>query len=151
MIPLRLLPLALCSCLWGGGGAGSGLSPVQAPDIVAFAEHVDAFYGALEDRAVDTLATYEDERLRRYFAGPREFSDYYASLAAQLRGADFRHARPDATQVREFWFEGPDLAHVEVLIRGYHRRTLRFWEIRVVRVDTWRYDGSTWVLSPGQL
>ncbi|NRA03224.1 MAG: hypothetical protein HRU00_11560 [Myxococcales bacterium] len=148
---LRLLPLAICSCLWGGGGVGSGLAPAQDTEIVAFAEHVDGFYLSLEGRAVDTLATYEDERLRGYFAGPREFSDYYASLAAQLRGADFRHARPNATRVREFWFDGPDLAQVEVLIEGSHRRALRFWGIRVVRVDTWRYDGNSWVLSPDQL
>ena len=130
---------------------GEGLSPVQAPNIVAFAEHVDAFYRALEDRAMDTIATYEDARLRGYFAGSQQFSDYYASLAAQLRGAEFSHARPQLTQIREFWFDGPDLAHVEVLIHGNHQRLLRFWGIQVVRVDTWRYDGSTWLLSPGQL
>ena len=112
---------------------------------------MDGFYLTLEDRAVDTLDTYEDSRLRSYFVGPREFSDYYASLAAQLRGAELRQTRPSAVHVREFWFDGPELAHVEVLIHGEHRRILRFWGIRLVRVDTWRLDGDTWVLSPERL
>ncbi len=127
------------------------MSPVSDPSVVEFAERVDGFYQGLEDRAIDTLGTYDDAHLRSYFSSHREFSDYYASLSAQLRGAAFRQTRPTATRVREFWFDGPDLAHVEVMIDGSHQRMLRFWGIRVVRVDTWRRDGPTWVVSPGQL
>ena len=143
-----LLSLALSACLFG---PSRDLRPVSETEVLEFAARVDSFYRALEERSVETLATFDDEKLRGYFEGGAEFSDYYASLTSQLRGADFLHARPREIHVREFWFDGPDLALVEIEMVGDHQRTLRFWKIRTTRVDTWRRAGTTWVITPEQL
>lgn len=124
---------------------------VEEPDVVDFSRRIRSFYGALEHTRMDALMTFEDDRLRSFFAGPSEFSDYYASLASQLRAAQVRHAMPDRVEIREFRFEGAERARVELTILGHHQRSLRFWDIELTRVDTWERVDGTWLVTPEKL
>jgi hypothetical protein len=144
-----LLGLVVSGCLWTGG-TGS-VEVVDDREILIFAERIEDLYKGLEGRSVDVLATYKNERFREFFASHEEFVDYYASLTSQLRAASFRHGRAQRIVIREFHFEGPDRARVEVTLIGRHLRGLRFWELSVDRTDTWRRRGSLWVLSPDRL
>jgi len=145
-----LLPLAVSACVWLGGGA-ERLERVDEADLLAFAQRIDSFYARLEKLPLDSLITFEDKRLRAYFRGEREFSDYYASLAAQVRRAQFRNSRALRIVVREFRFEGEDIAHVDVTLVGEHIRALRPGDIELRRTDVWRRSGGIWSLSPDKL
>ena len=78
------LPLLACACIWPGAGTDP-LEPVDERGIVVFAERISAFYGRLENMPLNSLTAFEDPELRSYFDGEREFSDYFASVAAQVR------------------------------------------------------------------
>ncbi len=145
-----VLPLVVCACVWPGG-QGAQLEPVDDAEVVAFAERISAFYERLENKRLDSLLTFEDPQLRSFFRGDREFSDYYASLAAQVREASFRNARTDRVVVREFRFEGDSVAYVDLMLVGKHLRALRPWEIQIERTDVWRRVGGIWTLSPDKL
>ncbi len=145
-----LLALVVSGCVWTGGGSGAA-EVVRDKEVLAFATRIERFYGALEGRAVPVMATFEDPALHVFFAEQSEFSDYYAALADDLRRAGFRNGRPERVEIREFRFEGSDRAVVDVAFVGRHMRGLRFWEIRVRRLDPWRLDGGTWVVSPAML
>ena len=145
-----VLLLLVCTCVWAGGEAGR-LEPVHDPAVLAFADRIGAFYARLEKMRLDALTTFEDAELRSYFQGAREFSDYYALLASQVRSVRFRNARADQVLVREFRFEGEDLAFVDITLVGKHERALRFWSIELSRTDVWRRTGGIWTLTPDKL
>jgi hypothetical protein len=151
----RLLPrtaglaaLALSACLFGGG---AGYESVDDAEVLGFAERVGAFYAALEGRPLNTLLTYEDPELRSYFASSAEFADYYSSLTSQVLASHFKNGYAAAVHVREFRFEGPERAEVDVTLVGKHERALRFWDIEVQRTDAWRRVDGRWVLDPERL
>jgi hypothetical protein len=143
-----LLGLLLGGCAWIGGGA---FERVDDRDVVEFAERIDRFYASLEGRSLDSMMTFEDERLRSYFDRPGAFSDYYASLANQVRDADFRFAAAERVEIREFRFQDERTARVELWLFGRHFRRLRFWQLRLARTDTWWHNGDDWVVAPDRL
>ncbi len=145
-----LLALAVSACVWTGGGGGTA-EVVRDDDVLTFATRIERFYGSLEGRSVPVMATFEDPTLHVFVAGRAEFADYYAALADDLRRAGFRNGRPERVEIREFRFEGSDRAVVDVAFVGRHLRGLRFWEIRVRRLDPWRLEAGTWVVSPARL
>ena len=149
------LVTALCAGLLlatqGCGGFRSRLEPVEDEQIVALAVRLDDFYRSLENRTLDTLATFEDRRLRSYFADDTAFSDYYASLASQVRRALVRHGRVEEVQVVEFSLADGDHALVRVHLRGSHQRQLRFWSVDLDRTDSWRRLSGRWFLVPEDL
>ena len=145
-----ILPLVACACIWPGSGKDP-LEPVDERDIVAFAERISAFYGRLEKLPLNSLLAFEDEELRSYFEGDREFSDYFASVAAQVREASLRNTTADRVLIREFRFADEDLAEVDITLEGRHKRGLRRGLIELQRTDTWRRVGGTWSLSPDKL
>ena len=145
-----ILPLVACACIWPGSGKDP-LEPVDERDIVAFAERLSAFYGRLEKLPLNSLLAFEDEELRSYFEGDREFSDYFASVAAQVREASLRNTTADRVLIREFRFADEDLAEVDITLEGRHKRGLRRGLIELQRTDTWRRVGGTWSLSPDKL
>ena len=145
-----LLALVASACVWTGGGSGTA-EVVRDDHILTFAQRVERFYGSLEGRAVPVMATFEDPTLHVFFASRSEFDDYYALLADELRRAGFKNGRPERVEIREFRFEGADRAIVDVTFVGRHMRGLRFWEIRIRRLDAWRLDGGSWVISPERL
>lgn len=144
------LLLALAACAWLPGGQ-SARQPVDDPEVLAFATRVDGFYRALVGVPLDVEMTYDDPRLRAYFESQRAFVDYYASLAAQLRDAQFRNTRAERVEIREFSFESPEKARVQVVLVGRHLRVLRFWEIEASRTDTWQLVDGRWLLKPERL
>jgi hypothetical protein len=144
-----LLAGLLSACLSGP----PPLAPesVEEREVVEFAERVSRFYRMIEDRPLDSVMVYEGPELRAFFDDPREFSDYYASLANQVRSAHFRRGRAERVRIEEFRFDEEDLASVDVMLVGRHERTLRFWEIELRRTDVWRRIGGVWMLSPEKL
>jgi hypothetical protein len=135
------------------GPVESGEFPAEVVDYEDpdFAERAASFYAALANRPLDAYVTFEDRELRGYFLGPREFADYYASLARQVRHARFRRSHIVEAQVRELHFEAEDLALVDVRLVGRHERVLLFWNVEVDRRDAWRLEGDTWLLTPEKL
>ena len=119
--------------------------------MVAFAERIEVFYRSLEDIPLDAEMTYQDEDLRAHFRDETSFADYYASLADQVRRASLRNGRAHRVEIREFRFEGPELARVDVSLYGRHLRGLRFWQIELERTDTWLLEEGAWLLSPEKL
>lgn len=130
------------------GESGDEVVDYEDPD---FAERAASFYASLANRPLDAYVTFEDVELREYFPGPREFADYYASLARQVRDARFRRSRIVEVEVRELHFEAEDLALVDVRLVGRHERVLLFWDVEVDRRDAWRLEGDTWLLTPEKL
>mgnify|MGYP000459866457 CR=1 FL=1 len=124
---------------------------VEDADALRFAQRIQGFYGALENMPIDSLLTYESPELRAYFENERAFSDYYASLAGDLRDADFRNGRAERIVIDEFRFIGPGEATVDLTLVGRHMRRLRFWERKFRRTDRWRQVGGIWLLSPSKL
>ncbi len=149
----RAIVLASAACLGlacASAPAGSA-SRVDDPGVAAFAARIDGFYRALERRPLDSAATFEDPRLHGYFSTPAEFSDWYASLANQVRDADLRLGRADSVRVREFRFEEPGVARVQVELSGRRGRRVLFSAVTLERADIWRQRNGTWVLSPEKL
>ncbi len=145
-----ILPLLACACIWPGGGSNP-LEPVDERDIVAFAERISAFYRRLEKLPLNSLIAFEDTELRSFFEDEREFSDYFASVAAQAREASLRNTRADRVLIREFRFSDENLAEVDITLEGRHMRGLRRGLIELQRTDTWRRMGGTWSLTPDKL
>jgi hypothetical protein len=144
-----VLPLLLAACgLFDVTRVPASVEDVEA---VRFAERIQGFYGALENVPIDSLMTYENRELRAYFENDRAFSDYYASLAGELRDADFRNGRAERVVIDEFRFEGPGEASVDLTLVGRHMRELRFWERKVRRTDRWRQVEGVWLVSPSKL
>ncbi len=144
-----LLLLVASACLWTGGT--TPLEIVSEQEITDFAHRIEQFYGALAERSLDTQSTFEDPVLRAFFLGEDEFADYYAAVADEVRKAGFRHGRPLRVEILEFRLEASDRAVVEVTLVGKHERSLRFWEIKIHRTDTWRRVGASWLVSPKRL
>ena len=135
----------------GCGGIRGRQEPVNDEQILALARRLDEFYRSLENRTLDTLATFEDRRLRAYFADDIAFSDYYASLAAQVRRALLRYGRVDDVQVVEFSLKEDDHALVQIQLSGKHQRQLHFWRVELERTDSWRRLSGRWFLVPEDL
>ena len=144
-----LIGLLASACLWGGSAGQVEL--VEDRDVLLLGSRIERLYERLEGRPLAVVGTYEDPRLREFFATTQDFVDYYASLTSQLREASFRHSRALRIEIREFHFEGPDRARVELVLVGRHFRRLRFWEVRTERTDLWQRSGSTWVVRPDRL
>jgi hypothetical protein len=129
--------------------------PLAAADAPAGAEDLSrraaAFYGALRGRPLDVWVTYDDPNLRSYFASERDFSDWFASLANQVRASNLRYSRPDEVEIREVRFEGAETATVVVVFVGPHEQPLRLRAVEVERADVWRLSDGTWLLAPGRL
>ncbi len=125
--------------------------PVADPNILAFASRIEEFYSGLEGLPLDAEVTFENQELRSYFTDPGGFSDYYASVAEQVRSARMRHALAKRVEIVEFRFDAPDRASVEVELHGDHLRGLVPWDVQVARSDTWRQVGGTWYVSPERL
>jgi hypothetical protein len=161
-LPLAILLLALipgCSTWnpFGGGGkeprpdVARGVEVVQAPSVVSFYESASAFYGRLARRRFNTLDTYQDKQLRRYFRTEESYADYYANLAHALGEAHFRRDKPLSVEVLEFAMEAPGRARVTARLVGKNGLPLRFWDVSLRREDRWeRIDGSWWIV-PGKL
>jgi hypothetical protein len=150
---MRLAPLALlllASACFGGGGPGRA-ERVEATEILELVARMEAFYGALENRSLDTIETYHDESLRAFFESEDDFVDYYAALASQVRDARFRFSNPEQIHIRTFRFPDPDTALVQLTLVGRHYRELRFWKLEIPRTDTWRHTSGGWLVSPDKL
>ncbi len=128
-----------------------GLEIVDSRGITSFYERASAFYDRMARRRFNTLATYEDTTLRRYFRDAASFSDYYADLASHLAEAHFAKSRALELSVEEVLVDGPGRARVKVRIVGEHALPLRIRRVILDREDRWeRMDGTWWVV-PGKL
>lgn len=150
----RALPfLILCAAC-----SGSGSPPLAAPapqltddQVAAFSERIQGFYGALEDIPLDALVTYENKQLRDCFATQGAFSDYFSALATEARDRSFRDSTARSVRIREFRFEAPDQASVDVTFTSVHQREIRFWSIGFDRHDTWKQTDGVWQIVPEKL
>jgi hypothetical protein len=143
-----LLPLLASACFWGGSG---GLDEVDDRDVIAFADHIRTFYEELAELPLDSRMTYENRRLRAFFVGDREFNDYYAALANNVRDKQFRHGSARRVEIDEFRFDAAGHAQVDVTFVGRNQRILRFWEIRFRQTDAWERIDGRWIVNPEKL
>jgi hypothetical protein len=127
-----------------------GSVPTDA-EIAAFSTRIEKFYKALEGVPLDTLVTYENPDLRACFASTNAFSDYFSALATEARDQKFRDALARTVRIREFRFDGPEQATVDVEFRSVHQRTLRFWTIGFDRHDQWALHEGIWQIVPAKL
>lgn len=145
----RIACILLAAAMACASGSGGGYAErVGRADVEAFARRIDRFYGSIAQRPLDAYLTFQDPALRGYFGTEQEFSDYYASLANQIRRAHFQRAQAQEVRIEEFRFDAPDEARVDVVLLGRHERALRFWQIEVRRTDRWLHNGQVWVLAP---
>ena len=137
------------------GSACLGRAPqyeeIQDPDVISFAQRLQAFYGSIQNIPLDVRLTYDSSVLRTFFASDEEFAAYYASIAAQLRRAQFRNCTLERVSIVEFRFEKDDVAQVDLMLFGRHERTLRFGELELQRVDVWERRNGNWVVTPGKI
>ncbi len=150
--PLLMVLLGVACASAGAIPAPEGGSlAVPAELAIALHQGTETFYGQLLQRRVNTLETFNDPVLRKYFRSEDLFFDYYAGLAQSLSDAHFEKSRPFAVEVQEMIFESEDLARVQVLFRGYDNRPLRPNRVALVRRDQWRYEKDSWSITPGKL
>jgi hypothetical protein len=143
-----LAALWLCGACFGGG---SKTELETDPQVLRFAQRIDRFYRQLENLPLDVRLTFEDTSLRAYFSDGEQFSSYYASLADQIRKAQFRNSTAVRVDIGEFRFESDDKAVVELTLVGRHERALRMGELELERRDTWRLVEGRWMVSPAKL
>ncbi len=148
----------VCMFLVASSLAACGLFDVSRVPIAAdeteariFAERIQGFYAELEDIPIDTLFVFKNRELRAYFENDRAFSDYYASLAGDLRDSAFANGRAERVEIDEFRFQSPGEATVDLTLVGHHMRRLRFWEMKMRRTDSWRQIEGIWMLNPSKL
>ena len=150
--PARFLILAaLATGCFGGSDPLPSASDVDAREVINFSERIETFYAMLENIPLDAIMTYENAKLRSYFVSEAAFNDYYSSLVNQVRRSNMRNTRPQRVSVREFRFQDRDVATVGLMITGPYQRTLRFWDVELERVDTWKRLDGVWVLTPDKL
>jgi hypothetical protein len=143
-----LAALWLCAGCFGGG---STTETENDPQVLRFAQRIDRFYRQLENLPLDVRLTFEDTSLRAYFSDGQQFSAYYASLADQIRKAQFRNSTALRVDIGGFRFEADDRAVVDLTLVGRHERTLRVGELEITRTDTWRLVEGRWMVSPAKL
>jgi hypothetical protein len=143
-----LAALWLCAGCFGGG-AKTELENDEG--VLRFAQRIDRFYRLLENLPLDVRLTFEDTGLRAFFSDGEQFSAYYASLADQIRKAQFRNATALRVDIGGFRFESDDTAIVDLTLVGRHERTLRMGELEILRSDTWRLVEGRWMVSPAKL
>jgi len=150
--PLLVVVLGLACASAGAIPAPEGGSvAVSADTALALQRGTETFYEQLVQRRVNTLETFNDPLLRKYFRSEDLFFDYYAGLAQSLSDAHFEKSRPFAVEVQEMIFESAELARVQVVFRGYDNRPLRPNRVALVRRDQWRYEKESWSIIPGKL
>ena len=146
-----LLPVLLSACFLGGDEPMPEIPAAEVAPARALSARLDSFYERLAGVPIDAVTTFDMPGLRDYFTGPPAFADYYASLANQVRDARLANGKADRVVVREFHFADADTAMVTIAILGHHQRRLRFWEIELSRLDTWRRLDGVWLLVPDKL
>ncbi len=148
--PVAALALACASA--GSIPEPAGGSVAVAPETaVALGGGATVFYTQLVQRRANTIETFNDPVLRKFFRSEDLFFDYYADLAQSLADAHFEKSRPFAIEVQEMIFEDTARAQVQVLFRGYDNRPLRPNRVSLVRRDRWQYEQDAWWITPGKL
>jgi len=142
----------LLAC-FGGGAAPTAASPPPVSDEEAarFAVRAEQFYAMLAGVSLPALMTFENPKLRGYFSSASAYADYYSALATLARQNTLRDGQARSVRIREFHFDGPEQAVVDVVLTGKHERELRFWDIDLDRRDIWRRIDGVWVIVPEKL
>jgi hypothetical protein len=151
-----LAALLLLACLGCAADDGPGPAPdptagltlVEDPALVGFYERARSFYGRLARRRFDSIETYQDERLRDFFATEEAYADYYADLTSAFVEHYFDKNRPVDLEVVEFALEGPGRARVSTRFRGRDARPLRRGTVAFERDDRWERQDGVWRIVP---
>ena len=120
-------------------------------EVLDFHDFAEAFYQRLTQRRFNTLATFEDPKLRGYFETQEGYSDYYARLAQDLETAHFEKNKPLEAELQEFVIDAPQRARVRYRLVGKSGLPLRFWNTSVEREDSWVQSDGRWWIVPGKL
>ena len=145
------LVIGLLSSVPLGCFSGGAFEEEQDPGVLAFADRIQDFYDSIESIPLDVELTYGNSALRSFFASESDFAAYYASLAQQLRRAQFRNATLNQVSIVEFRFDGDGIARVDLLLTGRHERALRLRELELERRDTWQRLNGRWLVTPDKL
>ena len=155
MIRSTSLLLALLGFACASAGAlpepEGGSIAVASDTALSLHQGTEHFYTRLVQRRVNTLETFNDPLLRKFFRSEDLFFDYYAELAQSLADAHFEKSRPFAIEVQEMIFDSPQSARVQVLFRGYDNRPLRPTRVKLLRREEWRYEQEAWWIKPSKL
>ena len=141
----------LLACFGGGAPASTSPPPVSDEEALQFAVRAERFYHSLQGVPLAATITFYNQELHQYFPTPAAFSDYYSGLATIVRQNTLRDGQAGSVRIREFHFDGPDQAIVDVVFTGKHVRELRFWDIDIDRHDIWRRVDGIWVIVPDKL
>jgi hypothetical protein len=152
----RWLAAVCLAQLLGCFGSGAAPTAASAPAVsdeeaARFAARVEQFYDMLEGVSLPALMTFENPKLRGYFSSASAYADYYSALATLARQNTLRDGQAQSVRIREFRFDGPEQAVVDVIVTGKHERELRFWDIDLERRDIWRRIDGVWVIVPEKL
>jgi len=146
-----LCVVGLLGCFGGSAPTAASAPPVSDEEAARFAARVQQFYAMLEGVSLPALMTFENPKLRGYFSSSAAYADYYSALATLARQNTLRDGQAQSVRVREFHFDGPEQAVVDVILTGKHERELRFWDIDLERRDVWRRVDGVWVIVPEKL
>lgn len=149
---LSALAAAVLLACFGGAADPVATEPtVSDEEAMRFALRAERFYQSLQGIPLPATVTFYNRELHQYFPTPSAFADYYSSLATLARQNTLRDGQARSVRIREFHFDGPEQAVVDVVITGKHERELRFWDIDLDRRDVWRRVDGVWVIVPEKL
>ena len=146
-----LAAAVLLAYLDGAAEPGASKPIVSDEEAMRFSLRAERFYHSLQGIPLPATVTFYNRELHQYFPTPSAFADYYSSLAMLARQNTLRDGQARSVRIREFHFEGPEQAVVDVVITGKHERELRFWDIDLDRRDIWRRVDGVWVIVPEKL
>ncbi|MGH9887358.1 MAG: hypothetical protein ACREBE_17650 [bacterium] len=150
---LAVLCLVVLLGCFGGGTpvAATPPPPVSDEEAARFASRVEQFYAMLQGVSLPALMTFQNPKLRGYFSSASAYADYYSALATLAREYTLRDGQANSVRIKEFRFDGPEQAVVDVVVTGKHERELRFWDIDLERSDVWHRIDGVWVIVPEKL
>lgn len=141
----------LLACFGSAANPAATKPMVSDEEAVRFAVRAERFYKSLQGIPLPATVTFYNRELHEYFPTPSAFADYYSSLATLARQNTLRDGQARSVRIREFHFDGPEQAVVDIVITGKHERELRFWDINLDRRDVWRRVDGIWMIVPEKL
>ncbi|MHA7836274.1 MAG: hypothetical protein ACX98W_02320 [bacterium] len=111
----------------------------------------EVFYERITSRRFNSLATFEDPSLRRFFPSVSAYSDYYAALADALDRAHVRFTRPQSITLLGIESLGNGSLRLALRFVGENDLPLRWWSASLEREDEWQWRQGQWWLVPGKV
>jgi hypothetical protein len=142
-------------CLLLPFGCASAPEVNESSDSASDLEFVNdlarIFYDRVSNRRFNSIATFQDPGLHEFFDSEESFADYFAELVQHLTDAYFEQVRANVVTIESLEQVDPDLVLVTVTFEGENGRPLRWWDVRLTRVDRWKRTDGHWWIVPGKV